>query len=153
MKKLHLIAGVILMLFGAFTCLQAAKLSFGTSRSPGPAMLPFGAGVLLILLAAIFLVASERNKEQPTEPARALWRGLKWRRISSTLAALLIYAFLLEGLGYIITTSLLMVFLFWGKESKTRLLAVGAGVGVSILSYVLFGTMLKVHLPSGLFGL
>lgn len=151
MRKPHVISGLVLMLFGILICFQAAKLPFGTSRSPGPAMLPFGAGALLFLLAAIFLLTSRPAGGRSTrEPADALWRGLDWKRVPCTLAALFAYGFLVERLGYIVTTSLLMVYLFTGKGPRRWFVAIGAGLGVAIVSYVLFEVMLKVRLPSGL---
>jgi len=90
----------------------------------------------------------------PGDSAGLLWRNLAWQRVPITLAALLVYALLLERLGYPFCTSILMALLFWGKGVKRRSIAIIGGLVVSIVSYLLFNDLLKVRLPSsGWFGI
>jgi putative tricarboxylic transport membrane protein len=153
MKKLQVIAGVIIMTFAGLICLGASKLSLGTPRQPGPAFLPLGYGILLFLLATIFVIRSGLTKGIPGDSAGALWHNLTWQRVPITLAALLGYALLLERLGYPLCTWILLFLLFWGKGVRRGSIAIISGLAVSIASYIFFGDLLNVRLPSGWFGI
>ncbi len=75
-----------------------------------------------------------------------------WRRILFVVIGILLYAFLLEPLGYLIATCLLMVFLFRASESQHWFSVVIWSVMVSALTYVLFKIWLQVQFPVGLLG-
>ncbi|MFB3885119.1 MAG: tripartite tricarboxylate transporter TctB family protein [Thermodesulfobacteriota bacterium] len=153
MKKLQIIAGVIIMAFALFICLGASKLSLGTLKQPGPSFLPLGYGILLFVLSAIFVIRAGMRKGAPGDSASALWQNLTWQRVPITLAALFVYALLLERLGYPLCTWILMVLFFWGKGIRRRSIAIVGGFVVSIASYILFSGLLNVRLPSGWFGI
>ncbi|MEI9478215.1 MAG: tripartite tricarboxylate transporter TctB family protein [Deltaproteobacteria bacterium] len=152
MKKLQLISGIIIMVFAALICLETSKLSFGTIRTPGPGFLPFGYGALLFFLATIFVLKSGFKAGAFSDSASALWSGLKWKRIPYTLAVLLVYALLLDRLGYLVCTGILMVYLFWEKGMRKGSIAIITGIGVSIITYFVFKKLLSVQLPSGYLG-
>lgn len=153
MKKLHLISGVVLMCFAALICFEAGRLPFGTSKSPGPALLPFGSGILLFLLTVVFVLKSGPRTGKWSDSAAVLWHGLHWKRVLSTLFSLILYALLVEKLGYLITTSMLMFSLFWAKGPRRWLIALAGALAVSILSFIFFDMVLKVRLPSGILGI
>jgi putative tricarboxylic transport membrane protein len=153
MKKLHLISGLVLMCFAALICFVAGKLPFGTLKSPGPALAPFGSGILLFLLTVIFVWKSAPRTGKWSDSAGALWRGLRWKRVLCTLFSLIAYALLLEKLGYLIATSMLMFSLFWAKGPRRGLIALAGALGVSILSFIFFDVVLKVRLPAGILGI
>ena len=141
------------MAFAALICLEARKLSFGTARTPGPGLLPLGYGTLLFLLAGIFVFKTGFKGGRLGESASAPWAALKWRRVACTLAGLLVYALLLDRLGYLVCTGVLLVFLFWGKGTRRRSMAILGGWSISIVSYIAFRIFLKVQLPSGFLGI
>lgn len=153
MKKLQLISGIIIMVFAALICLEASKLSMGTPKNPGPGFLPFGYGILLFSLATIFTLKSGFKVGALSDSAGTLWYSLKWKRVPYILASLLGYAFLLDRLGYLLCTGILMVFLFWGEGGKRRSIAIIGGLAVTIVTYTIFKGLLKVRLPSGFLGI
>ena len=63
------------------------------------------------------------------------------------------YTLLLEFLGYLPSTLLLMVFLFWGIYPHPWWVIITGGVGSAILSYLLFHVLLKIDLPIGFLGI
>ena len=153
MKRLQLISGMIIMVYAAFLCFGAMKLSVGTPRTPGPGFLPFGYGALLFLLATIFVLKSGFKDGMSHESPKVLWSGLKWKQVPYTLAFLLGYALLLERLGFLICTWTIMIFLFWGKGIRRRSIAFFGGLGVAIVTYAVFKGLLKIRLPSGFLGI
>ncbi len=150
MKRLQLISGIIIMAFAALICFDSSRLSFGTPGRPGPAFFPLGLGILLFFLALIFVLKTALMWQGISDPARALWTGLRWKRVPYTLAALLGYALLLDWVGYLICTWILMAYLFWGKGAKRKGIAIIGAMIVSVISYMIFRSLLKVRLPLGL---
>ncbi len=150
MKKLQLVSGMIIMAFAALICFDSSKLSFGTPGRPGPGFFPLGLGILLFLLSLTFVLKTALKWDGISDSARTLWTGLRWKQIPYTLAALLGYALLLNRLGYLICTWILMTYLFWGKGAKRKGIAVIGAMIVSVMSYMIFRGLLKVRLPLGL---
>ncbi|MFB3884821.1 MAG: tripartite tricarboxylate transporter TctB family protein [Thermodesulfobacteriota bacterium] len=150
MKKLQLLSGLIIMAFAALVCFDSSKLTFGTPGRPGPGFFPLGLGSLLLLLSLIFVFKTAFKWNGISDSARTLWAGLRWKQIPYTLAALLGYALVLNRVGYLICTWILMTYLFWGKGTKRKGFAIIGAVIVSVISYVIFRGFLKVRLPLGL---
>jgi len=150
MKKLQIMSGVALMAFAAVICFELRNLPFGTPGVPGPAFFPLLLGIALFSLALLFTVKTALGEGVLTDSARTLWAGLQWKQVPYTLAALLGYALFLDRLGYLICTWVLMVYFFWGKGAKNKGIAIIGALLVSVISYVIFRSMLKVRLPLGL---
>ena len=82
----------------------------------------------------------------------SLWRGLKWHKVILVLTSLFIYTLLLPILGYLITTSGLLILLF-GIRIKQRLwIQVLSALITAWVSYLIFYVWLEVQLPKGIFG-
>lgn len=153
MKKLQLISGIIIMVFAALICFESSKLSMGTAKTPGPGFLPFGYGILLFSLATIFVLKSGFKVRTTGDSAGAFWYGLNWKRVLYILGSLLGYALLLDNIGYLGCTGILMISLFWGKGGRRRSIAIIGGLAVTIITYTVFKGLLKVQLPSGFLGI
>ena len=70
----------------------------------------------------------------------------------STVMTLLLYAYLLEPLGFIVSTFIAVVVLGWLLGA--RLAQAGAGgAGIAVGLYLLFNNLLGLPLPAGLLGL
>jgi hypothetical protein len=82
-----------------------------------------------------------------------LWRGLDWLRVIWVLLSLFLYPILLPITGYLIATFMLIAFLlFIGVRSKVWI-DVASALAITVISYVIFSTLLDVKLPKGIFGL
>ena len=134
MKKLQLASGIVIVAFAAVICFEANKLSFGTPRNPGPGFLPLAYGIMLLLLAVFFVLKTILHREKTSHFEESPWSGLSWRQVPGTLAILLGYALLLNRLGYLVSTWMLMGFLFWGEGPKRKSYAVIASLAVSVAS-------------------
>lgn len=151
MKRYQLGSAIFLLLFGAFICLEARKLDMGRIVKPGPGFFPFWLGMALIIVSLALIIQSTRGKADA--PTQGLWKGLRWEKILYTLAALLLYSFLLESLGYILATFLLLLFLFRAIESQRWPVVISGSVVTSLFTYALFKLWLQVQLPVGLWGM
>lgn len=151
MKRYQIGSAVFLLLFGAIICWEARKLDMGRIVKPGPGFFPFWLGIALVIVSlALFIHLRRRSIEKTAE---GLWQGLRWEKIFGTLGVLLLYAFSLEWLGYIIATILLMLFLFRAIEPQRWPVAIFGSIVTSLITYALFKLWLQVQLPMGLWGM
>ena len=138
------IAGGAVVAGGALVLALSGDLPFGTLASPGAGMLPTLVIALMIAFGAIlFLRASE------SPPLAAVsWSDLPhaWRVILVTAAGVALYT----TLGFLVTMALILFVLTFCIERKPLLSAAVFSVGVTVLAYVLFNTLLKAPLPRGL---
>lgn len=82
-----------------------------------------------------------------------LWEGLQWVRVPYTLASILAYALLLEHLGYLVCTWILLGWFFWGEGVKSKCIAIVGSLTASVVTYIVFKRLLGIQLPSGFLGL
>jgi hypothetical protein len=110
-KDPNLWVSLFLLIFSVGVAHEAYRLGLGDFHSPGPGFMFFGASCILGLLAIhLFfksLLATERKGRE------SIWRGKRLGRVASFFVALAIYNFLLERLGYLLTTFFFLAFLFW----------------------------------------
>ena len=151
MKKTNItVASVALfwVALGILLCYGAIRLGVGSASEPGSGFIFFWSGLILVVLSLIAFAESLRNGEQANPGIGAL----NWRKIVLVLLALLLYAFFLERLGFVLMTFLLLSFLLaliegahWGRSLGVA----GAAAGGS---YAIFELWLKIRLPHGIFG-
>lgn len=151
MKRYQVISASFLLFFGAIICWEARNLDMGRIVKPGPGFFPFWLGFSLTLVAAALII--HHRRKNPKEPAQALWKGRQWNKIVYLLGALLLYAFFLEFLGYLIATFCLMFFLFRSVEKQKWSVVIFGSIISSLTTYLLFKVWLQVQLPMGLWGI
>src|SRR5574340_1581306 len=105
MKISDTASSAALMILGGFTARQAEKISLGGLHAPGPGFFPFCLGLLLIAVAAGIFIGGLKHRDAPPE------KGLRKDRVLVTLVAFFTYPFILEPLGYLLSTFFLMVLL------------------------------------------
>ena len=151
MQRPQIGSAVFLLFFGTLICWEARKLDIGRIVKPGPGFFPFWLGFFLILVAAALII--QQRWAKTGEPAPGLWKGRQWGKIIYILGALSLYAFFLEFLGYLISTFLLMFFLFRAVEKQKWPVVILGSLSTSLLTYGLFKIWLQVQLPVGLWGI
>lgn len=127
-------------------CFGATRLGLGTVGEPGAGFIFFWSGLLLVILSLIVFAGSIREADEPAQG------GTNWGKIALVLLSLLLYGFLLERLGFVISTFLLMSFLLGWIERTKWFKAVGVAAFAATASYAIFQLWLKIRLPRGLFG-
>lgn len=127
------------------------RLGLGELTHPGPGFLTFWSGVILCCLSAVVFfqgVRAQRGGTGVTLPQR--WAGMAWPKSVYVIIALLAYVLTFTYLGFLLSTIVLLIFLFKGIEPETwRRAFLSAGLS-SFISYILFGIWLQVQLPRGL---
>ena len=149
MRRRELASAAVLLAFGLFAITQARGLRFGTVAAPGPGFFPLCLAVALCLAGAGLIVHALR-----AAPADAVAPVADPRRfaVGGTLASLLVYALVLELLGFLLATFALLVFFFRALQRQSWLVVVMGSLVTSLLSYLVFKTWLGINLPGGLVG-
>ncbi len=105
MKIADIGSSVFFMAFGIFVVWQSEKLSFGSFRAPGPGFFPYCLGLVLIALSCVVAVQEIQKKKRGHEA------GLRKNRVIIALAGIFAYAFIVEFLGYLVSSFILMYLL------------------------------------------
>lgn len=150
MRRYNLITGIIWLILAILILGEATRLDLGTFHFPGPGFFPFLTAIPLAFLAVLLIWETTAGKGRAAKENQAVWAAdTDWRKILFSLAALIIYALLLERVGYIFSTFLLMLFLFKNIESQKWGVAIFASAAAVLLSYFIFNVWLQCQLPEG----
>lgn len=150
MKTIETFSSLFLILIGIVFCLSSFNLGIGRINAPGPGLIPFGTGVLLILfsIGTIF----ETHFSRKAEDKASLFKGRRWRVVLWVLISLFLYALVLDIIGFLVTTFLTMAVLFKISEKQTWKIALGASALTTAFTYFLFDYLLKCSFPRGFLG-
>jgi hypothetical protein len=123
-----------LLILGAFLFYQALQLSMRSlDGGPGPGFMPAGIGLLMVLLAAPVLLLRRRDR---------LGFG-HLTRIGIMVGAVGVYTLVLERIGFVVATAIMMIVLLVAFNDRHRLPLAVLGVAGAALSYALFFSTLK----------
>lgn len=132
--------------------LLALAVAFGVTASGYEAMIgdPLGPAVFPMVLAVPLLLFSLYLIVRP-DPEPDWARGRALLKQALTVGVFVAYAYLLEVLGFVVTTFLAVVALGMLLDAKP-LQAAAAGVGIAVVLFVLFNNLLNLPLPAGVLG-
>ena len=151
MRILAFIPSVILTLVGVVFCGYSFTLGLGTVHAPGPGFVPFLAGGLLIVLTIAALI--ETRPEMKVRKWSELFGGERWRAVVGILGSLFLYALVMDILGFLLSTFLILTFLFKISEGQRWKVALGASILTMVLTYFLFEYFLQINFPRGFLGI
>jgi len=137
----------LLIIIGSLSLLEV-----GTFYNPGPGLFPLMMGILLSFLSLIILMSAILNKAAEKRKLAELWEGSNWQKMLYTAGSLFVYPLVLDILGFLLTTFLLLVFLFRAIEPQKWRIAIGSSILISIAFYLVFDRTLQVQLPRGFCG-
>ncbi len=146
----HVAVAVVWTLIGLFTSIHAYRLGVGHLHQPGPGFIFLLSGIGLTILGIVNLLITMR--EQPGGERTPLWRGLRWHKVLLVLAVLASFGYFLNIAGFLLSTFLLMLFLFKGVEPTRWWVAFGSSAITVLLSYFVFVKWLEVPFPMTVFG-
>lgn len=152
MRKYDQMSSLVWLAFAIYICIASSRLSFGSFDHPGPGFLPLLVGIFLGIFSIIAFLQAYLSKV--TDETTSSWYPKeRWKKLIGVLMVMFIYALCLEILGFLVSTFLLLVFLFrFGTESQRWLVAIGGSGIASFSSYAVFELWLKTQLPKGLLG-
>jgi len=149
MKKYDIIPIIFWMALSIFMMVLSIRLGLGKSHNPGPGFMPFLLGLLLILISSYLFLNSIVKKENGDRRIKDKQGQINFIKIGLVSASLFVYALVLDRLGYLIGTFLLLTILFRsvGLKRWTSLLIISALT--VLITYFVF-TSFGLRFPEGI---
>ncbi len=138
------------LLFSVFVFIESNRLGIGTLQNPETGFISFGASGLLGILSIILFLQSSFKKER--EKIKSPFQGTLWKRVFLVLIVLLLYTKLMPFGGYLLSTFLLMTFLFFIVERQKMRWVLALSSLATLVTYYVFSKWLNCQFPPGLFG-
>jgi putative tricarboxylic transport membrane protein len=149
------IFAVAILAFGLLVLYGTTRISGGSGYSPdGPKFFPLIVAVGLLVFGALFLLSTTLRRDRYLgEKAAVEEASSHWPTTGMVAAILVVYAFLLNPLGYAVATALFFPAVAYvlgnrGLRKVLRNLAIGVALGV--LVFFAFTELLGVRLPDGI---
>ena len=139
----------LLVLYGTFQI--SGKEGFSLA---GPRFFPLTVAVGLLVFGVLFLLSTTLRQDRYLgEKAAAEGAATYWPTTGMVVAILVVYAFLLNPLGYAVATAIFFPAVAYvlgsrGRRKVLRNLAIGVALGV--LVFFAFTELLGVRLPDGI---
>lgn len=142
---------IIFFFFAVVMALQSIRLGLGEVNDPGSGFLPTFSSLSIAILSLLYLgsqIFKDKKKKKLLFELGPHWKRALYLTVLSFLYVLVLW----DKLGYIISTTLWLVFVFWlaGVKPWTKTLMIA--IAVVIASYFLFGKVAKCFLPRGILG-
>lgn len=142
-KTFDRFAGIAFLLVGILFVIESQKISESAYGSNvGPSIFPTGLGILLILLSIRLIYETFKYK---TEDGKD--EVLQYKKFLIIFISAVLYAFLLEKIGYIITTFAFLLISFQTMERGKWISSIVIAAAFSIGIYYLFSEVLGGSLP------
>jgi putative tricarboxylic transport membrane protein len=147
MEKSDRYTSIIYAAFGLFIAFEGYRLELGTLRAPKPGFLVFWGGIALSILSLVLFIQTFLPQE--TEK-RKTWKEMKWQKGVKLTTALFFYAIVLRGLGFLLSTFFLLLFLLKGLEPQRWRVALILSIVATALCYWVFGVLFELRFPEGI---
>lgn len=137
-------SGFFFFCFSLFVLWASLQVGLGTLHKPGSGFLSFCVGVSLSVFSLILIYKGWSVRESPAAFSR--------RVVLATISTI-VYSLVLDSLGFLVATFILLgVFFHLGKPRQWWLLCGMSGL-VTFLVYLVFGILLQVSFPRGFLGM
>lgn len=148
------LTGVISLILGLFYLVITLRLpTVMVGDQVGPKVFP-GIVATIAIVCGMILFITERFQTKSSKE-KFSWDFTRQKdvyiRIVMTIATGLLYGFILDSLGYIISTTVFMLLVMFIINSSKRLVEnIGISLLFSVTTYVIFAILLKLSLPRGI---
>jgi putative tricarboxylic transport membrane protein len=147
MKHNDRITSLLLALLGLYVAFEGYSLKIGSLQNPKPGFLVLWAGIILACLSLTLFV---KTFQFPEAIKLSPWKGVQWQKGLKIIVYLIIYVFVFQWLGFLISTFTLLLLLFKTLESQRWGTALLLSLVTTILCFFLFGYLLELRFPQGI---
>lgn len=153
-----MIVGGFFMILSAGMMIMAKMLPKSTIMDIGPDFMPMCIGLVTFVLAAALAFLNLKNLKMRTAEAEKMEKEeLDYKRMLTSFMLILVYVYLLQPVGFIVTTILylpLQMYSLAPDEKKTKRDIIQLAVTSVIFTFVVFFLFrygFKIILPAGIF--
>lgn len=146
---INVITGILSILIGVGYSYLAWTLPRATVGNPmAPSIFPLLLGAGMTLMGCILLIQENVHASKKEKKTVSLTFTSYGKSIATVTLLCVLYAFLFERIGYLLSTFLFLgfiLYMFNGKERWKSILGISLGFSVGV--YILFGEVLSIQLP------
>ncbi|WP_349672069.1 tripartite tricarboxylate transporter TctB family protein [Lacrimispora sp.] len=153
-----MIVGGFFMILSAGMMIMAKMLPKSAIMDIGPDFMPMCIGIVTFLLAAALAFLNVKNLKMRTAEAEKMEKEeLDYKRMLTSFMLILVYVYLLQPVGFIVTTILYLPFQMYvlaPDEKKTKKDIIQLAVTSVVFTFVVFFLFrygFKIILPAGIF--
>jgi hypothetical protein len=148
-RRSVMIAAVALLGVAVVYLVESFSYRLGTAAQPGPGLFPVVIGAGFVAASIGLLVETLRSSRE----RQVVWPYASGAiRLAAVVASSAAYVALVPVVGQLLSSTLLCVVLLWSLRVTRWWLVLGFALAFSAGSQYLFGTILNVPFPRGLFG-
>lgn len=151
MKKSNIVISFVFILLGILVLLNVSTyptISVGNEKLLGPAFFPGLLAMILIVLSILLILTNYKSTEQRST---GLFDSYSIKAYI-TMLGLVVYILLLNVVGFLIMTPILLFALirFYGVKEYPKLVI--TSLLITVFIYIVFKILLAVPLPLGILG-
>jgi putative tricarboxylic transport membrane protein len=147
MRRYDIISGFFLLAVSLAICAGSLRLNVGTLTAPGSGFFPLVTGLALSVFSILTLVEAKKSTKEKVK----FWAPKANKKgIYLTFLFILVYALLLERLGFIGTTILFFLLVTHFVSGHRWTTAVLFALVTSLATYFVFTILLHAPLPNGI---
>ena len=145
------VCSILGLIIGSLIVIHSFHYDLGTLSSPGHGFFPLVGGICITLFSSLGLVIASFQSLKGIGWTPVI-KGMRWKRPLIAFASLFFYVFIVNHLGFILTTALFIGFILRVLEQQRWPVVVSVSIVCAMASYGLFGICLDAQLPSGFLG-
>lgn len=143
-------SGLIGLALSIFVVWSGYALKLGTINDPGSGYVMVYAGLLMVVFSLIILYGAVKEGG-PT--FLSLWRDVLWTKPLIVIALLVAFTLVFETLGFLVSTTVLLVALLRAIDPVPWVRAVPIAILVPLTCWWVLQKLLLIQLPSGILGI
>lgn len=145
MKKANIFISILIGVIGILTLLEVKTFPTGQNNVVGPGFFPTIIAIILVALGVILFIQAITTKKEDDIKINLL--GSENKMAYLVMLITLVYLVAMGFVGFILSSIvyLAVLIIMYGEKSKVK--AVICSVGISLLIYFVFNTLLSVPLP------
>ena len=147
MDRKDIISALFILGIGFIMLLALYHVPVGTIHAPGSAFFPLFLTILLILASLVLLYQALKVKKKNLAEQERFF-GQHWKKLIPAAAGLIVYAFLLKPVGYVLCTVSVLI-LFAKLQRCSWMATLMISILCTLLSSIIFWFM-KIPLPVGI---
>jgi putative tricarboxylic transport membrane protein len=149
MRKYDVLSGLFLLAMSLAVCGGSLRLSVGTFTAPGSGFFPLLTGLVLGIFSILIIAQARETSKGPVR----FWAPAANRKgIYLSFLFILVYALLLERLGFVVSTTLFFILFSRYVSGHRWTTAVFFALVTSLATYFVFNLLLHAPLPQGIVG-
>jgi putative tricarboxylic transport membrane protein len=143
-------SGLFGLALSIFVTWHGYALGMGKISDPGSGFVMFYCGLLMFLFTFIILYSAVTTGGATF---KSLWEGTLWTKPLWVIACLVVFTFVFEPLGFLLSTTILLLVLLRVIDPVRWTLAIPIGILTPFICWYVLQKLLLIQLPSGMFNI